>query len=111
MQAPTHVAGVLGKELSLSVKRRLKIMSMKAMMGVVIALTTALASPAFAKTAASRHDLHNAYGRQIQIQDRQQAWAHRSSNVYVDGRYVGSDPDPFIRDQLARDPGQGGNVW
>ena len=72
-------------------------MSMKAMMGVAIALATVLASPAFAKTAASRHDPHNAYAR--------------SSNVYVDGHYVGSDPDPFIRDQLARDPGQGGNVW
>jgi hypothetical protein len=65
---------------------------MKAMMGVAIALATVLASPAFAKTAASRHDPHG------------------SANVYVDGRYVGSDPDPFIRDQLARDPGQGGNV-
>ena len=24
-------------------------------------------------------------------------------DVYVNGRYVGSDPDPFIRSQLARD--------
>ena len=78
-------------------------MSMKAMMGVAIALATVLASPAFAKTAASRHDPHDAYARQIQT--------YRSPNVYVDGHYVGSDPDPFIRDQLARDPGQGGNVW
>ena len=84
-------------------------MSMKAMMGVAIALATVLVSPAFAKTAASRHDPHNAYARQIQTYD--QARAHRSPNVYVDGHYVGSDPDPFIRDQLARDPGQGGNVW
>jgi len=27
----------------------------------------------------------------------------RSWNVYVDGHYVGADPDPFIRNELARD--------
>lgn len=28
---------------------------------------------------------------------------NRAHDVYVNGRYVGSDPDPFIRSQLARD--------
>jgi hypothetical protein len=27
--------------------------------------------------------------------------------VYVDGNYIGQDPDPFIRSQLARDPRTG----
>jgi hypothetical protein len=34
--------------------------------------------------------------------------ARSSYDVYdIRGHYVGSDPDPTIRDQLARDPGQG----
>jgi hypothetical protein len=34
----------------------------------------------------------------------------RSRSVYsTRGRYIGSDPDPRVRDQLRRDPSQGGN--
>jgi hypothetical protein len=34
---------------------------------------------------------------------------NRSRNVYsTRGRYIGSDPDPRIRDQLRRDQSQGG---
>ena len=34
--------------------------------------------------------------------------ANPATNVYnTRGHYVGSDPDPFIRDQLARDPRAG----
>jgi hypothetical protein len=83
------------------------------MMVVAITLTTVLASPAFAESA-NGHDPYNAYARQTQTYSRQQARrpsAHRSSNVYgTDGRYIGSDPDPDVRNQLAHDPGQGGNV-
>ena len=30
-----------------------------------------------------------------------------TSKVYVNGKYVGADPDPTIRSQLAHDPTQG----
>jgi hypothetical protein len=41
---------------------------------------------------------------------RKQRPNHRTNtnDVYdVRGQYVGSDPDPTVRDQLARDPSQG----
>ena len=73
-------------------------MSTKAMIGVVFALTTVLASPAFAQTTSRA--VSGAYTQQIA--------AHRNWNVYVNGHYVGTDPDPRIRSQLARDPCPGG---
>ena len=33
--------------------------------------------------------------------------ASNASKVYVNGKYVGADPDPTIRAQLAHDPRQG----
>jgi hypothetical protein len=33
--------------------------------------------------------------------------ASTSSKVYVNGKYIGADPDPTIRAQLAHDPRQG----
>jgi hypothetical protein len=33
--------------------------------------------------------------------------ASTAAKVYVNGKYVGSDPDPTIRAQLAHDPRQG----
>ena len=30
-----------------------------------------------------------------------------TSKVYVNGKYVGADPDPTVRAQLAHDPTQG----
>jgi hypothetical protein len=38
---------------------------------------------------------------------RRDGRAHSSNpahDVYVDGKYAGSDPDPFIRSRLAHDP-------
>jgi hypothetical protein len=77
-------------------------MSTKAIIGVALALTTALASPAFAQTASHSR----AYDRQVR------AFAHEVTrphavhpgwDVYDDrGWYRGTDPDPFIRSQLAR---------
>jgi len=33
---------------------------------------------------------------------------YRTRNVYdISGRYIGRDPDPHVRSQLARDPRQG----
>jgi len=33
--------------------------------------------------------------------------APTATKVYVNGKYVGADPDPTIRAQLAHDPSQG----
>jgi Ni/Co efflux regulator RcnB len=40
-------------------------------------------------------------------QDQQRRSATRSNDVYdIHGQYIGSDPDPTIRSQLANDPSQ-----
>ena len=90
-------------------------MSTKAMMGAVVALAAILASPAFAGPADSTRNSHNslgaygAYARQTVPYARREHSAHPNWDVYDDrGHYVGTDPDPFIRDQLARDPCPGG---
>jgi hypothetical protein len=78
-------------------------MSTKAIMVVAaFALATALTSPAPAQ-AGSRSQAYDrpagAYAQQVKRTHR----VHRSRNAYdVRGRYRGSDPDPFIRDQLKR---------
>ena len=63
-------------------------MSRKAMMGAAALVMTVLASPAFAATTKAHvhHDRNAVYG--------------------TAGQYIGTDPDPFIRSQLARDPGE-----
>ncbi len=33
--------------------------------------------------------------------------AATSTKVYVNGKYIGADPDPTVRAQLAHDPSQG----
>jgi len=33
--------------------------------------------------------------------------ASSATKVYVNGKYVGADPDPTVRAQLAHDPSQG----
>jgi hypothetical protein len=76
-------------------------MSTKVVIGIVFALTVVLASPAFAQTTSRA--ISGTYTLQVAAH-----LAHRNWNVYVDGRYVGTDPDPFIRSQLARDPCPGG---
>ena len=78
-------------------------MSTKAIMVVAaFALTTALTSTAPAQ-AGSRSQAYDrpaeAYAQQVKRTHR----AHRSRSVYdIRGRYRGTDPDPFIRDQLRR---------
>ena len=76
-------------------------MSTKVMISVIFALTAALASPAFAQT--STRAVPGAYTQQIAAHS-----AHPNWDVYVNGREVGTGPDPFIRSQLAQDPCQGG---
>jgi hypothetical protein len=75
-------------------------MSTKAILVVAFALTTALTSPPPAQ-AASRTQAYDrgAYAQQVKRTHR----VHRSRNAYdIRGRYRGTDPDPFIRDQLRR---------
>ena len=78
-------------------------MSTKATMVVAaFALATALTSPAPAQ-AGSRSQAYDrpagAYAQQVKRTHR----VHRSRNAYdIRGRYRGTDPDPFIRDQLKR---------
>jgi hypothetical protein len=80
-------------------------MATKAIMVVAFALMMALAaltSPARAQTKPSSHAYDRPAGAYAQHVRRDHS-AHRSRSVYnIRGRYRGSDPDPFIRDQLRR---------
>jgi hypothetical protein len=78
-------------------------MSMKAIMVVAaFALTTALTSPVPAQAASRTHAYDRSAGAYAQ-QVRRHHSAYRSRSVYnIRGRYRGTDPDPFIRDQLRR---------
>ena len=74
-----------------------------------VALATAFASPALAQT---RVTVPYQYGNSDYGQGYIKPWARHShsansaNDVYdLRGNYVGSDPDPFIRDELARDRG------
>jgi len=81
-------------------------------------LAAIVASPALAQNGTHRHsrDPYAAsnpfaayaapYNNGSSYRQAQRPSARGSNDVYdVRGHYVGSDPDPFIRSQLARDPG------
>ena len=76
------------------------------------ALAAALASPAIAQTA--NHDTFRAAqyapnGRHgyVYPPDNHAHSSNPANDVYdIRGRYIGSDPDPFIRDSLARGRGR-----
>ena len=75
------------------------------------ATLVALASPAFAKPAhhSTRHQVRavDAYAAAYPNVRTKRA-NHGSNDVYdVRGRYIGTDPDATVRDQLAHDPSQG----
>jgi hypothetical protein len=78
-------------------------MSTKAIMIVAafaLMTATALTSPA---SARSRSQAYNSESGTYAYQHKRTHRAHRSRNAYdVRGWYRGSDPDPFIRDQLKR---------
>jgi hypothetical protein len=84
-------------------------MKTKVITGVALALATVLASPAFAQPLQAPWDAYYAYGQRTENYRPRQVdeWRHsprRSWDVYNDnGRYVGSDPDPNVRDMIARD--------
>jgi hypothetical protein len=78
-----------------------------------VAVTAALATPTFAQTRYQvqprKPDVDiGSYGSFGTIGPRT---IHRSPySVYsIRGNYIGADPDPRIRDQLRRDPTQGGS--
>ena len=73
-----------------------------------VALATALASPALAQTTQqypSPYAQQIANGRHAYVYppDNHAHSANPANDVYdIRGRYIGSDPDPFIRDSMAR---------
>jgi hypothetical protein len=82
-----------------------------------LAVTAALATPTFAQTRNQvRPDDQSLYGRDLNAygsagtynRSRDGRMINRPGNVYDQrGNYIGTDPDPIVRDQLRRDPSQG----
>jgi hypothetical protein len=84
-------------------------MSIKTQMALSVAIALCSTSAALAY-APSKHDrFDSAASARAMVRSNQ---VRHSSNPAFDvydtrGRYLGSDPDPFIRSQLARDPAKG----
>jgi hypothetical protein len=84
-------------------------MSTKPILIIACALTTAVASPALARTGSRSYTYNPDTGAFAQQQRRAHS-VYRSRNAYdynrspydYRGRYRGTDPDPFIRDQVKR---------
>jgi len=85
-------------------------------MALAVALAAALATPALAQSTGSR-DARDANAQEEGVQPNGQRWfqderQQHSPNpawdVYSDGDYVGSDPDPRVRDMLQSDPPERG---
>jgi hypothetical protein len=72
---------------------------------ILIALIAALASPAFAAPKKHSRDANSqkAYAQAPQQRQTQRHSTNPSYDVHRNGRYVGSDPDPFIRFNLQRE--------
>jgi len=76
------------------------------------ALVALVATPVLAQTRdrapeRARAETPQTHTTQVQQQRRS---ANRANDVYdVRGQYVGSDPDPTIRAQMANDPTQAGD--
>jgi hypothetical protein len=76
-----------------------------------VALAAAVATPALAQTRMTvpySYDNGAASGYGYVAPWDRHAWSSNPANDVYDtrGRYIGSDPDPFIRDQLARGHGR-----
>jgi len=84
-----------------------------------LALSVALATPALSQTADRTEQLaqyqprsydYNAYARDrdVRVNPRARRSINPRNDVYDQrGDYVGSDPDPRVRDQMRRDPTPG----
>jgi hypothetical protein len=103
-------------------------MTTKAVAGITFALATMLASPAFAQSNQGnwwdayhsfdqQSDAYDSYAQQYEgprrrVRGGRRHSPHRSWDVYnTQGRYEGSDPDPNVRDMIARDPEDEGRGW
>jgi hypothetical protein len=93
---------------------------MKTITGIAFALATLSASPAFAAGQGNWWDAYPWSARQSHdYSGPRGAFAadprylpRRSWDVYdTNGRYLGSDPDPNVRDMIARDPEDEGPGW
>lgn len=89
-------------------------MKTKTMLFATVALAAAVASPALAQTTdwtqqrRFQNPYADAFGYSNGVRANGQRAINRPNDVYdTRGQYVGSDPDPTVRDQLARDPSQG----
>jgi Ni/Co efflux regulator RcnB len=75
-----------------------------------VALVALVATPVLAQQTQTRAQRERQVAPQAyttQDQQQQRRSTSRSNNVYdIHGNYVGSDPDPTIRSQLANDPTQ-----
>jgi Ni/Co efflux regulator RcnB len=73
-----------------------------------VALVAVVATPALAQTRDREpHRARTTVTQQTYTQDQQRRSVNPSNDVYdIHGQYVGSDPDPTIRSQLANDPSQ-----
>jgi hypothetical protein len=66
---------------------------------IAVALATLIATPVLAQTKQ----------RHLPTQLQQTHSGNSRWDVYVGGKYIGRDPDAFIRSQMLADPEQGGN--
>ena len=74
-----------------------------------MALVAVVATPALAQTRdrAPHRARPNVATQTYTTPDQQRHSANPANDVYdIHGQYVGSDPDPTIRSQLANDPSQ-----
>jgi hypothetical protein len=93
---------------------------MKTMTGIAFALATLLASPAFAQSNQGNWwDAYNSFAQETPnralrtpVRPERRILPRRSWDAYdTNGRYVGTDPDPNVRDMIARDPEDEGPGW
>src|SRR5262245_2032197 len=83
----------------------------------IVALAAVLATPALAQTTQNQPRPYdpsvysrdqNGNASEYQSRARVRPSTNARNDVYdIQGRYIGSDPDPLVRDQLRRDPTQG----
>jgi hypothetical protein len=74
---------------------------------IATALAIAVATPALAQTVQREGYEPGFQARQSRAQvlvTPQRRSANPGYDVYNSGQYVGSDPDPVIRDRLSQDP-------
>jgi hypothetical protein len=68
------------------------------------ALATILATPAFAQMAPRPYAPQNNFSQTDRNYVRQRHSVNPNYDVYEQGQYQGSDPDPNIRSQIRREP-------